>query len=485
MDNNSRAIMIAAPESGAGKTSISLGLMAAFKDQGRAVQPFKVGPDYIDPGFHRHVCSRPSHNLDSWLISPSYLRYLWTHKIRDADIAIVEGVMGLYDGAGPDTNRGSSAEIAEMLDIPVLLVIDAGGMARSAAALVSGYSQFSRDINLAGVIANRVGSRGHYELVAEAVEKETGIPCVGYLPRDLPVDIPERHLGLVPAAEIERLEESLDRLGREVSEKFQLNKIMQLSEEAGLSTKDDIREQDKEKPAAEVRKGLKFLSYSRSSQSRSESTAGKPGRGLRIGVARDEAFSFHYQANLDLLIELGCELIEFSPLADKKLETDLDGIYLAGGFPEVFAEELSANKSFRRHLKEELNSGLVCFAECGGFMYLLAEICSEAGECQSMVGYFPGRAVMTDSLQNFGYVEVDLPGNPGLRGHEFHYSRLEGAEGLPFRGKIKQQRRGEERQGMAVKNNVLAGYPHLHFYSNPEFLAHWLNLCAGEVNSWL
>ncbi len=476
-NSNLRAIMIAAPESGAGKTSISLGLMGAFKEQNKIVQPFKVGPDYIDPGFHRFVCDRPSHNLDSWLISSSYLRYIWAHKNKEADIAIVEGVMGFYDGAGPLTNKGSSAEIAEMLDIPVLLVIDAGGMARSAAALVAGYSQFSSDVNLAGVIVNKAGSRGHYELVAEAVEAETGIPCVGYLPRDLPVELPERHLGLVPAGEINQLEESLERLSQEVSEKFQLEKILEL---AGQT--DDIQEQDKEKPAAAVRKQLDFTTDSQSSRKGDRKDAQKA---LRIGVARDEAFSFHYQANLDMLTDLGCELVEFSPLNAEKLPPDLDGIYLAGGFPEVFAEELAANKKFRQNLLQQLNSGLVCFAECGGFMYLLSEICSEAGECYPMVGYYPGKAVMTDSLQNFGYVEVDLPGKQRLRGHEFHYSRLEKAGDLPYRGTIRSQRRGNERQGMVVSNNVLAGYPHLHFYSNPEFVANWLNLCAGEVNSWL
>ncbi|SDM16857.1 cobyrinate a,c-diamide synthase [Halarsenatibacter silvermanii] len=465
-----RAVMIAGTGSGVGKTSVSLGLMSALKKKGLRVQPFKVGPDYIDPGFHEYVTDTGSYNLDSWLIPSGQLRHLWQQKNAEAEISVVEGVMGLFDGASPRTDRGSSAEIAKMLDIPVLLIIDTGGMARSAAAMAKGYSEFSSELNLAGVIANRVGSQSHFELIAEALESETDLECVGYLPKNIDVELPERHLGLIPAGELKELERAATVLGDMVAENLSLDSILNLAEEADNFTKPE--EEKNSGPAASL-------------TAKNSGNLQLPGQNLKIGVARDEAFSFHYRANFDLLRELGCELVEFSPLQDEKLPAGLDGLYMAGGFPEVFAEELSCNRKFRENLKQRLEQGLPCFAECGGFMYLMEEICSRGGDCFTMVEYFSGRTVMTDSLQNFGYVNIDLSDGLKLRGHEFHYSRLEESGSLPFQGRVKRQRSGEARPGMAVKENVLAGYPHLHFFGNQKFVARWLNLCAGEINSWL
>lgn len=459
-----QAVMVAGTDSGVGKTTISLGLMAALKQKRFLVNPFKVGPDYIDPGFHRLACERPSHNLDSWLLSPENLKYLWQKANSNDGIAVVEGVMGFYDGVSAINDQGSSAEIASLLNIPVLLVIDGSGMARSAAALVQGYKNFNSDVNLAGVIVNKVGSEGHFDLISQAIEKETGLPTVGYLKKGLDFELPSRHLGLVPAAEIPAIKEKIASLGQKIKDNFQLSKIRNISSEAGEVSLPE--------------------NFARPLNDINISTKGTGKNNLRIGIARDKAFSFYYQANLDLLKEAGCELVEFSPLKDKCLPDNLSGIYLAGGFPEEFARELEENRSFKEDLKSKLQNGLPAFAECGGFMYLLEKVYITETEYYQMTGFLPASSIMTERLQNFGYLTIDFSWGLKIKGHEFHYSKLINDDKLTYGAELEYARRKICRSGFVIKNNLLAGYPHLHFYSNPEFVNTWLKLCQGEISSW-
>lgn len=450
--DNIPGFLIAAPASGSGKTSLTLGLMAAFKRRGVAVAPFKVGPDYIDPGHHAAVCGRPSHNLDSWFCNKEQVRETFAAGSADAELALAEGVMGLFDGVSGDSEEGSSAQIAKWLGLPVLLVVAAHSQARSFAALVKGFCDFDPQLQIAGVIANRVGSERHAQFLREAVESTPGLPpLLGCLPRQEDIVLPERHLGLVTAEDLTG--NHADKLADWVEQHLDLE-LLQQSATSSVAAK----------PIGAI---------------------GSAEKRLRIGVARDRAFCFYYPENLSFLEQAGAELVEFSPLTDAQLPENLAGLYLGGGYPELHAEQLMANPSLRQQIAELAAADLPIYAECGGFMYLCAAI-----DDRPMCGAFPAQAKMLPRRRALGYRQVETvadsllgPAGTQVRGHEFHYSEAQMPEQIERCYQL--SRRGGEQlgsEGYRV-NNVLGSYVHLHFGSNPQVAENFINFCSATKKS--
>ena len=447
-------LIIAGTNSGCGKTTVSLGLMALLKRKGYVVAPFKVGPDYIDPGHHQRVCGRPGRNLDGWMLSREYNLDCFERGIQGCDVAVVEGVMGLYDGYDGKSENGSTAQMAKWLDLPLVLVVNARSMARSAAALVSGFERFDPDLRFAGVIFNNVGSPRHLTFLKEAMEGHVSMPCLGGIFRAEDMEIPERHLGLVTDDEQGLSEKRISRLA-------------------------DVLEQgiDLEMLLGAIKRDEKKTGTITPCPRESETT-------VRIGVARDKAFCFYYQDNLDILRANGAELVFFSPLCDGHLPENLDGLYLGGGYPELFAAELSANKMLRHEIKDRSDKGMPIYGECGGFMYLCQAIRDFSSSTFPMTGCFPYTAVMLDKLRSLGYREITLSENTVIgkkgdvaRGHEFHYSKISenGTEETVYRVTARAGGQGM-REGYAVKR-TLGSYIHLHFGSRPETGRDFVSSC--------
>ncbi|TDA69449.1 MAG: cobyrinate a,c-diamide synthase [Clostridia bacterium] len=439
-------LVIAATHSSAGKTTTTMGLMAALRQQGCTVQGFKVGPDYLDPAYHAEITGRPSHNLDTWMLGEARVLEIFARACRGADIALIEGVMGLYDGHGRD-GRGSTAEVAELLAAPVILLVDCHGLGASAAAMVLGYQRYDPRVRLAGVICNRVSGQKHYRLVKDAIEAATGLPVLGYLPWERELQVPERHLGLVARPEGSPLKPLRDKLAAILAETVDWTGLLATAQSA---------------PAVET-----------------EATVVPPlcSPPVKVALARDAAFHFYYQDALELLTSLGAELVPFSPLADRELPAGTRGVILGGGFPEMFLPELAANASMRRSLARAAAQGLPVYAECGGLMYLCREV-----DGYPMVGVVPARVEMTVRLQGFGYTRArSLADNPICQagqevwGHAFHYSRLnpESPE-FPWAWEAD----GGRREGF-VAGNVLASYLHLHWGANPEWAGSFLRRCQA------
>lgn len=466
-----KSILIAAPSSGSGKTTISLGIMAALRKRGRVVQPFKVGPDFIDPGHHTAVCGRVSKNLDGWMLSKEYVIesfYNACHhhpnplpsrerEKEKVDIAVIEGVMGLFDGVSGGSEDGSSAQIAKWTGSPVILVVDARSMARSAAALISGFENFDKDVNIAGVIFNRVGSDRHRKMLREAVEGNCKAKVLGFIPRDEGLAMPERHLGLVTAEE-GFSQEFIDRLPKVIEENVDLEAMIGIGE----SVNRGIGETNC--------KTIYPFTHS-------------PIHRVKIAIARDAAFSFYYEDNLDILRNLGAELVSFSPLADKALPEGVTALYIGGGYPEVHAERLSANKTMLDSIRGFAESGGKVYAECGGFMYLTDGIVDFEGKFHRMVGIFPTRAKMLKRRKALGYVQVEtveespmFEKGSKIRGHEFHYSDIdEMPKSISRAYQVKKPGNDDSwAEGYRYKN-TLASYVHLHFGSNPEWAERFVN----------
>jgi cobyrinic acid a,c-diamide synthase len=436
-------LVVAGTQSGVGKTTVTLAILAALKARGRQVQPFKAGPDFIDPGHHSAVTGRPSRNLDGWMLGEAVNRDIFMRAAADADICIIEGMMGLFDGSSPVNEIGSTAELAKQLDAPVLLVIDGSAMARSAAAMVSGYAKFDPALRVAGVLFNRVSSDGHYTLLKEAVEQETDVVAVGYLRPDPAVTISDRHLGLVTAME-QGTGELYGQLAKAAEETVDLDRIEALA------------------------------------RSCSELAAAPPpvtkkhGRGVRIGVARDLAFCFYYPDNLELLEAEGAELVEFSPMIDQALP-DVDMLYLGGGYPELHGKALAGNVTMRTAIRQFAERGGTIYAECGGMMYLTQAIRDFAGISHEMVGLFPAEAVMKKSGLTLGYRTVELSqdcilgaSSTSARGHEFHYSTLVPKGRFNYACVLRDaQGNSKGQDGLSVAN-TMALYTHLHFASQPK-----------------
>ncbi len=450
-------ILIAGTHSGAGKTSVTLALLSAMTRKGMKVQGFKVGPDYIDPSYHTAVTGRPCRNLDSWMLSQDANRWIFSNAMAGADVGVVEGVMGLFDGLGGQSETASTAEMAKILKIPVVLVLDAHGLSRSAAALVQGYKGFDPSVRVVGAILNRVSGEKHAKLIKEAVENYARIPVLGYLPKDESIRIAERHLGLVTAQEHGGLKDVADRLGEQASRFFDLERILRM---AG---------------------GVPALPASAMAVDLPENTGS-----VRIAVAMDKAFSFYYRDNLDILEKMGAEIVPFSPLDDGGLP-DASAVYWGGGFPEVYSDELESNRAMIKSVREKITQGLPAYAECGGLMYLSEAIIDREGKEHAMSGVIPNRVEMTDRLQDFGYSEATLRQETVLagvgeqiRGHEFHYSRWQmDVTDARAAYSISKPRTGKTRLEGYAAGSLLASYLHIHFLANPGWARNFLNAAAN------
>ncbi|MGM7722941.1 cobyrinate a,c-diamide synthase [Metabacillus sp. Hm71] len=448
-----RRIVIAGTGSGVGKTTLTIGLMSALRKKGLTVQGFKCGPDYIDPSYHTAVTSRVSRNLDSWMLTKENVLDIFTRGSEGADISIIEGVMGFYDGKDPRTNTGSTAEISMMIESPVLLVVNCVSMARSAAAIVKGFQVLSKGPNIVGVIANKVGSEGHFNLVKTAIEQECDVPVIGYLKREMDIEIPERHLGLIPSIERGELDPFFDHLGDLILETVDIDQLLKLSQADPIVTK------------------VSTSLFQRKKES-----------SIKIAVAKDAAFNFYYPENLEMLEAYGAEIVYFSPLENDPLPDNIDGLYIGGGFPEEFAKELSDNNDAKLSIKQAIEKGLPTLAECGGFMYLTDSIETTDHIRHEMVGIISGEVKMHTKRVALGYREIK--GRKGnflineqqkAKGHEFHYSTFSPKEEVHHAYETKGMR-GTKLEG-CLKHNVVAGYTHIHFASCPELVEKWIAYC--------
>ncbi|MGD9849734.1 MAG: cobyrinate a,c-diamide synthase [Nitrospirales bacterium] len=442
-------LVIAGTQTGVGKTTVTLALLAAFRERGRNVQPFKVGPDFIDPGHHRLACGRTSRNLDSWMVGEVLSRDIFWRATRDADLAIVEGMMGLFDGTSPVNDVGSTAEMAKLLAAPVLLVVDGRAMARSVAAMVLGYKQFDSAVRIGGVVLNRISHVGHYELLKAAIEKEIGVDVMGYLPSNPDVTIPDRHLGL-HMADDDSDPAMYRRLGQMAASNVNLDLVDRCAQSAAA--------------------------WSHEILSLGTGVVTKP-RPMKIGVAGDAAFCFYYQDNLEALQNAGAELRWFSPLHDRRIP-EVDVLYLGGGYPELYARVLQDNHDMRSSIARFAGVGGGIFAECGGMMYLCRAIIDFEGQAYDMVGIIPAEAVMSERQIVMGYRHVmvstvdkgeEMP-LFAVRGHEFHYSTLRSSEHLSYTFQLNDVRGVDKGPDGIRIGNVLGSYTHLYFARDPEFL---------------
>lgn len=487
-------LVIGGTHSGVGKTSIAIGLMRALSNQGLQVQPFKVGPDFIDPGHHQRATGRVSHNLDGWMLNQNQNREIFEQACQGADLAIIEGVMGLFDGYGAESESGSTAEMAKWLGAAVVLVINARALGRSAAALISGYAHFDPALTIAGVICNQIGSPSHLERIRTAVGQTVQTPILGGLPRTTPIKIPERHLGLWRATENALAETGyLDALAQLVEDHLDLKSLVQIAKSVQSKNQSIKLSHPTPKPRANI------------------SITPPP---VRIGLAQDQAFCFYYAVNLTLLEQAGAELIPFSPLQDS-LPENLDGLYVGGGYPELHAEQLSSNRNLCDAIATFCRSGHPVYAECGGLMYLSQGLFG--AEHYPFVGVLPFWTTMGNRVK-LGYRQVEVissnscfPKQGKIRGHRFHYSDIVNADGhlldlqptdsdidqrqgvqsqskqgqtrpsqsLQFNYKVQGWKTHQDWEGYQVYN-VLASYVHLHFGSNPAFAQQFVNCCRHK-----
>lgn len=446
-------IVIAGTNSGVGKTTIVTGLLAYFHSIGFAVQPFKVGPDYIDPGFHGLAAGRNSYNLDTWMSPEDHLLSNFAYLSEGADISIVEGVMGLYDGGA--NGISSTADIAKRLKAPVILVLDCKSVGYSIAATALGFRKYDPDVNIAGVILNRLGSDRHEAMVREVMDK-IHMPVLGAFHRDEGLKTPERHLGLTPVTEIET-SNLIHHMGEDAGKWVDTDKLIQIARSApSISVADEKKENIK--------------------------------KYVKIGVAKDAAFSFYYPASLHALEILGAELIDFSPVKDSAIP-DVDGLVFGGGFPEMFLNELEGNDSMKNSIRKAAADGMPVYAECGGLMYLCDKIQGFDGHQYEMAGLVPGICEMQKTLQRVGYVtgralRDSIIADQGdiLKGHEFHFSLLRCHEDFPWAYDLQGTRQSLPHQEGFAEKNVLASYLHLSFEGNPKAAEKFLKSCETYKN---
>ena len=446
MRNNFPRIIIAATQSGSGKTTITAGLLKALKNRGLNVQPYKIGADYIDTGWHSLACGKISHNLDSWLVGNDNIQKIFVETAQNADISVIEGVMGLFDGGKGGIS--STAHISKLLNAPILLIIDAKSMGTSAAAIALGFREFDKEINLAGVILNRLGSESHKNIIVDALN-QLGIKVFGAIYRNDEFFLPERHLGLVPTTE--NNSNVINKICAAVEAQIDINSVISLAKSAPT---------------------LKNIT------NHYQLTTNH----LKIAVARDEAFNFYYESSLNVLKSLGAEIIYFSPLNDKNLPKS-DGLIIGGGFPEMFAARLQQNKSLRADILNAAADNLPIYAECGGFMYLMRSLIDFDGKSYEMCGVIDGSATMTNKLQTVGYIEAEILsdcviGRRGdkIRAHEFHFSIANtNSEEKIF--KCTRIRTGKEYFAGVCKKNLVASYLHMHFVGNFNAASNFIQVC--------
>jgi cobyrinic acid a,c-diamide synthase len=450
-------LVIGGTNSGCGKTTVSIGIMAALVKKGVRVQPFKVGPDYIDPAFHTFVTGRYSRNLDSWMLGEKTVLGLFERSASCADISVMEVVMGFYDGLGGGSTEGSTAHIAAITRTPVILILNAESMGLSAAAIVRGFVEFDRNVEIAGVILNNIYGEGHYKLLKEAIESNTNAKVLGYLERTDTAFFESRHLGLVTAGEIPDLRQKIDVLAQKVSEGIDLELLAKIAQNAP-----DV-------PGVSLNTGFE-----------------KQKASVKISVAMDKAFNFYYRDGLELLEKMGAQLEFFSPLEDKAIPSGTDGLYIGGGYPEVFAQQLEKNISMKKSILETALKGMPVYAECGGLMYLSERLRDIEGREYAMTGVIPCKSQMTRQLQRFGYTNIKaLEDNilctkgQNIRAHEFHCSKTTVSQPIKECFSISRAY-GDETESWKCgykTHNVLAGYPHIHFWSNPEFAKGFVESC--------
>ncbi len=439
-----------------------VGLAHALRTRGLTVAVFKCGPDYLDPTYHRRVAGRVCHNLDGWMMGRQAVLDTFERGSRGADIALIEGVMGLFDGASPTGEEGSTAEIAKWLGAPVVLVVDVSGMARTIAAVAHGFASFDRNLAVAGLVCNRVGSRGHLSLLQQTV---CAAPIFGGFPKAPNETFPTRHLGLHAANEGVS-NDLLSGWGQRAEDWFDIDMML--------------------RSATDAVAGASTVTPALASEAR-EDLSKRPT--CRIGLAWDDAFSFYYEDNLARLESLGVELVRFSPLSDRELP-DVDGLYLGGGYPEVFARRLSENRSMRASIEMFAASGGPVYAECGGLMYLTRMIVDFSGSRFPMVGLIPAEAILSEKRRALGYVEVEtqadsLLGPAGIRfrGHEYRYSSLSEIDGDRMNlYRIKKRRGGTVTWEGYQVDNVVATYVHAHWASNPEVAENFVEACRDFLN---
>jgi len=449
-----KAFAVAGTASGVGKTTAALAIIAALRSRHLTVQPFKCGPDFIDGGHLGLVANRAARNLDTWMLDAKANREILSRASEDCDVAVVEGMMGLFDGVTGNSEEGSTAEIAKLLDLPVVFVLDAANSARSIAAVVRGFEMFDPGLRFAGVVLNRVAGDAHFRMLDSAIRQSSAVPVLGWLPMEADAVIPERHLGLHTAAE---------GIGVRLSVLTRLGNRLDLDQLLNATTRNQRFE----------------TAHTHSAEPKYE--------GVRVGIARDQAFSFYYEDNLDLLRVNGAEIVEFSPLTDSVLPENLQALYFGGGYPELHAAALSGNGRLLQDIREFAGANKPIYAECGGLMYLAEKLTTIEGQSYSMAGILPVVIEMTKSLVHFGYTDVKfardcLLGKKGtvVRGHSFHCSRIVAHDHLRCAYQVHyslSDRR--EQEGFAVKQ-VLGSYVHLHFRSNPSLVSSFLQQ-AGTI----
>ncbi len=449
-------LVIAGVTSGSGKTTVATAILGALRRRNVNVQPFKAGPDYIDPSYHSRAAGKPTRNLDSWMLPIPVVQDLFSRATAAAEVSVVEGMMGLYDGRA-DTEEGSTAHLAKLLETPTILVVDVAKTSRTAAAIVLGCQRFDPDLPLAGVILNRVASDSHYRWAAGPIETATGLPVLGYMPARADITFPERHLGLIPTAEGRLDEEIFTRLADQAEATIDLDHLLAIAH-----------------TAVPLSGGATDLFPTETVPVRA-----------RIGLAMDEAFNFYYEDNLDLLRAWGADLIPFSPLRDSRLPADIGGVYIGGGFPELYAAELAANGSLHRSLRHAAERGLPILAECGGLMYLADGIVDFDGQSHAMAAVVPGWSVLDRPRLSLGYRTATsqnasflLEAGESVRGHEFHWSQLR--DGVPQETAAYAFDGAPTRLEGCCVGSVLASYLHIHFGSDPRLAPRFVAACASK-----
>lgn len=445
MQHSIPRMVLAGTSSGCGKTTVTCAILQALVNRGKKVGAFKCGPDYIDPMFHSRIIGARSANLDLFFFRDNTLRYLLARNGADRDVSIIEGVMGFYDGMGLTTARASTYEVAQVTDSPVVLVVSAKGASVSVLATIQGFLTLYPDNHIRGVILNQCTAMT-YAALAEAIRERFPIRPLGFLPPMPDCTLESRHLGLVTAAEVENLKEKLQAMAAQAETTIDLDGLLELAREAAAVSCEKV-----ELPQYEP---------------------------VRIAVARDNAFCFYYADSLEALAEMGAELVDFSPLTDAQLPENIHGLYLGGGYPELYAQSLSTNSSMRRSIRSALKRGLPCIAECGGFMYL-----TEAIGAYPMVGFLPGACFDNGKLTRFGYVtlrakEDNMLSRAGeeIPGHEFHHWDCT----LPGDSFTATKANGRNWSCAAASDRLYAGYPHFHFYANPSFAKGFYETCLKE-----
>ncbi|MBT5868492.1 MAG: cobyrinate a,c-diamide synthase [Nitrospinaceae bacterium] len=456
VSNKNQGLVIAGSHSSAGKSSVSMGLMRLLEQKGYSIKPFKVGPDYIDPSHHERACGKPSYNLDTVMCSKKYVKDLFNDIMNEGDLAIVEGVMGLHDGASPTSEKGSTAQVAKLLNLPVLLVIDGRAMARSSAALVLGFMNLDPKLNLIGVIANNINSARHAEIIKKAIEHHTSAKLLACLPTAPELNIPSRYLGLHQG--LEQKNSIYKKWAKHIESHIDLKRFVRLFELKKIS-----------QSASEVKRDPKRWRT-------------KPRlRTLNFAVARDEAFQFIYQDTLDFLNHQGYNISFFSPLHDSHLPKNMDGYYFPGGYPELHAESLSKNRSVIKDIKLAGSSGKVIIGECGGLMYLGKQLISKTGKRIPMAGLFDFSTSIQNRKLTLGYRKLkpakasNKNKNLILHGHEFHYSTFIVNNERPEWKNSHLPKKVLLRDGF-VSNNCHSFYTHIYWASNTE----WLNYLMGH-----